>query len=89
MDLTVFLWFVIFIFFQNMIFQFQSRFPPSHWSSLRCIIVIFNDREKSIGSTVGMQRTVQTSSLLKRRIQIDVPERVDRLEFANILFIYF
>ena len=69
-------------------FQFQSRFPSSHWPSLRCIILIFNDREKDTGSTVGMQRTVQTSNLLKRRIQIDVPERVDRLEFANILFIY-
>ncbi|PAV72655.1 hypothetical protein WR25_21108 [Diploscapter pachys] len=46
-----------------------SRFPSSHWPSLRCIIVIFNEREKDTGSTVGMQRTVQTSSLLKRRIQ--------------------
>ncbi|PAV62955.1 hypothetical protein WR25_03857 [Diploscapter pachys] len=61
-----------------------SLYPSSHWSSLRCIIVIFNDREKDTGSTVGMQRTVQTSSLLKRRIQIDVPERVDRLYLDDL-----
>ncbi len=41
----------------------------SHWPELRNIITIVDARQKKVPSRTGMQRTVETSKLFKKRIQ--------------------
>jgi len=43
--------------------------PASYWPELRDIIVITDEKEKKVSSRKGMQLTVKTSKLYKRRIQ--------------------
>jgi diphosphomevalonate decarboxylase len=49
--------------------------PVDHWSNLRAIVVVVNSRVKRDSSTNGMQRSVETSQLYQRRLQL-IPERI-------------
>uniref|UniRef100_A0A1I7Y744 Diphosphomevalonate decarboxylase n=1 Tax=Steinernema glaseri TaxID=37863 RepID=A0A1I7Y744_9BILA len=50
-----------------------------NWPELRAIILVTSEKEKAVGSSVGMRLTVQTSELLKYRVSHVVPERVKGL----------
>jgi len=52
--------------------------PRSHWPEMHAIICIVSDDKKGTSSTAGMQRTVETSELLKHRIQ-HVPSRMEAI----------
>lgn len=42
--------------------------PSSHWDDLTIFIIVVADTRKKVASTEGMQRTVETSTLLKYRV---------------------
>uniref|UniRef100_A0A336KUU7 Diphosphomevalonate decarboxylase n=1 Tax=Culicoides sonorensis TaxID=179676 RepID=A0A336KUU7_CULSO len=54
----------------------------NHWPELRILILVVNDHRKDTSSTSGMNRTVQTSELLKQRINVCVPERIESMNLA-------
>lgn len=56
--------------------------PETHWPELRVIILVVSNKQKSVGSTEGMRRSVHTSELLKYRVEKCVPERIKILEKA-------
>ncbi|GAA5909213.1 diphosphomevalonate decarboxylase MVD1 [Sporobolomyces salmoneus] len=56
--------------------------PVEHWDDLDAIILVVSDKKKGTASTVGMQKTVATSSLLQHRIKEVVPERMRKMEKA-------
>lgn len=56
--------------------------PKSHWSDLQALICVVSDAKKGTPSTAGMQRTVQTSPFLQRRIQDVVPLRMKEITQA-------
>ncbi|KAM4596289.1 diphosphomevalonate decarboxylase [Fundulus diaphanus] len=59
----------------------QQVEPESHWPELRILVLVASAERKPIGSTSGMQTSVQTSSLLKHRAEAVVPRRmVDMIE---------
>ncbi|CAP37628.1 Protein CBG20661 [Caenorhabditis briggsae] len=53
-----------------------------NWPDLYCIILVFNDERKKVGSSEGMRRTRETSTLLKHRIEYVVPERIEQVKKA-------
>ncbi|WWC70642.1 diphosphomevalonate decarboxylase [Kwoniella pini CBS 10737] len=55
--------------------------PQSHWPEMHAIICVVSDAKKGTSSTSGMQRTVETSTLLKERLKI-VPERMKLISKA-------
>ncbi|KAH8339638.1 hypothetical protein KR074_002918 [Drosophila pseudoananassae] len=52
------------------------------WSNMHVVILVVNDQRKNTGSTLGMQRSVQTSQLIQHRADKIVPERVNQLKSA-------
>ncbi|XP_075246072.1 uncharacterized protein LOC142339727 [Convolutriloba macropyga] len=56
-------------------------FSENHWPELRVLILIFSSDRKTNPSTTGMQRSVETSELLKERLEI-VPKRLSELKLA-------
>mmetsp|Transcript_16749 Transcript_16749/g.23450 ORF Transcript_16749/g.23450 Transcript_16749/m.23450 type:complete len:403 (+) Transcript_16749:36-1244(+) len=50
-----------------------------HWPEMRVLICVVSKGEKKIGSTMGMQQSVETSTLLKHRIDHVVPKRMDEM----------
>lgn len=50
--------------------------PESHWPDIHALICVVSDDKKGTSSTSGMQRTVETSSLLQHRIAHVVPQRM-------------
>jgi diphosphomevalonate decarboxylase len=52
------------------------------WDGLEALILVVSDARKDTGSTEGMQLTVETSDLLKHRIEHVVPERMQLMEKA-------
>ncbi|KAH8241141.1 hypothetical protein KR026_006177, partial [Drosophila bipectinata] len=52
------------------------------WPNMHVIILVVNDQRKNTGSTLGMQRSVQTSQLIQYRADKIVPERVNQLKSA-------
>ncbi|EGT48442.1 hypothetical protein CAEBREN_16419 [Caenorhabditis brenneri] len=54
----------------------------SNWPDLYCIILVFNDGRKKVGSSEGMRRTSETSTLLQHRIESIVPQRIDEIKKA-------
>uniref|UniRef100_A0A1I7TSE9 Diphosphomevalonate decarboxylase n=1 Tax=Caenorhabditis tropicalis TaxID=1561998 RepID=A0A1I7TSE9_9PELO len=54
----------------------------SNWTDLYCIILVFNDGRKKVGSSEGMKRTRETSTLLKYRIESIVPKRIEQIKEA-------
>lgn len=47
----------------------------THWPEMRILILVVNDSQKKTSSTIGMKQSVETSELLKYRVQKCVPER--------------
>jgi diphosphomevalonate decarboxylase len=56
----------------------------SHWPDMRVLILVVADHAKETGSTDGMKRSVETSSLIHHRANIVVPDRVQRIKKAII-----
>lgn len=54
----------------------QQVAPANHWPQLRVLILVANDQRKETGSTSGMGSSVQTSTLLKYRASMVVPQRI-------------
>ncbi|XP_034045113.1 diphosphomevalonate decarboxylase [Thalassophryne amazonica] len=54
----------------------QQVAPEMHWPELRVLVLVASDKQKPIGSTAGMQTSVQTSCLLKHRVESVVPGRM-------------
>ncbi|KAF7211884.1 diphosphomevalonate decarboxylase [Nothobranchius furzeri] len=57
----------------------QQVEPESHWPELRILVLVASAKRKPIGSTSGMQTSVQTSVLLKHRAESVVPHRMDKM----------
>jgi diphosphomevalonate decarboxylase len=56
--------------------------PASHWPEMEALILVVSDAQKDIGSTVGMQESVLTSTLFTERVCHVVPERMKQMEHA-------
>lgn len=56
--------------------------PASHWPTMRALILVVSASKKSVSSTSGMQITVATSQLFKRRAETVVPENMAKMEKA-------
>ena len=56
--------------------------PTEHWPEMQALICVVSDDKKGTSSTSGMQRSVETSSLLQHRIKHVVPDRMDRMAAA-------
>jgi len=53
-----------------------------HWPELRSLILVVSSKEKSVGSTIGMKRSVETSGMLKYRVNNVLNERIEAMEEA-------
>ncbi len=56
--------------------------PREHWPDVHALICVVSDDKKGTSSTSGMQRTVETSTLLQHRIAQVVPARMDAIRDA-------
>ncbi|KAG8894998.1 diphosphomevalonate decarboxylase [Tulasnella sp. 403] len=56
--------------------------PREHWPDLHALICVVSDDKKGTSSTAGMQRTVETSTLLQHRIKHVVPARMVAIKKA-------
>jgi len=56
--------------------------PVSHWPEMRALILVVSAEKKSVGSTLGMQTTVETSTLAQARFSDVVPKRMQEIEKA-------
>lgn len=54
----------------------QQVEPETHWPELRILVLVASAERKPVGSTSGMQTSVQTSRLLKHRAESVVPGRM-------------
>ncbi|KAM6223165.1 diphosphomevalonate decarboxylase [Rhynchocyon petersi] len=54
----------------------QQVAPESHWPELRVLILVVSAEKKFVGSTAGMQTSVETSALLQYRAAAVVPARM-------------
>ncbi|KAM7101645.1 LOW QUALITY PROTEIN: diphosphomevalonate decarboxylase [Ciconia maguari] len=50
--------------------------PKTHWPELRVLVLVVSGEKKQVGSTAGMQTSVDTRPLLKHRAEVVVPERL-------------
>lgn len=50
--------------------------PSLHWPEIRILILVVSDNKKTTSSSFGMKQSVQTSELLKYRVQHCVPKRI-------------
>ncbi|XP_015277272.1 PREDICTED: diphosphomevalonate decarboxylase [Gekko japonicus] len=57
----------------------QQVAPETHWPELRVLILVVSAEKKPVGSTAGMQTSVETSRLLKHRAEAVVPERMAQM----------
>ncbi|XP_041842384.1 diphosphomevalonate decarboxylase [Melanotaenia boesemani] len=57
----------------------QQVEPETHWPELRILVLVASAERKPIGSTSGMQTSVQTSCLLKHRAESVVPVRMEEM----------
>jgi diphosphomevalonate decarboxylase len=56
--------------------------PAAHWPELRLLIAVVSDAKKDTGSTDGMARAVETSTLLRHRAAAVVPARLEAAKAA-------
>ncbi|XP_018523543.1 diphosphomevalonate decarboxylase [Lates calcarifer] len=54
----------------------QQVEPETHWPELRILVLVASAERKPVGSTSGMQTSVQTSCLLKHRAESVIPGRM-------------
>lgn len=52
------------------------------WPGMEALVLVVSDARKDVGSTEGMQETVETSTLLTERIKLVVPMRMKEMEDA-------
>ena len=52
------------------------------WNDMEALVLVVSDARKDVGSTEGMQETVETSTLLQERIRSVVPMRITEMEDA-------
>ncbi|OWZ33508.1 diphosphomevalonate decarboxylase [Cryptococcus neoformans AD2-60a] len=52
-----------------------------HWPEMHALICVVSDAKKGTSSTSGMQKTVETSTLLQERLRV-VPKRMDAISQA-------
>ncbi|NXJ05710.1 MVD1 decarboxylase, partial [Odontophorus gujanensis] len=57
----------------------QQLQPETHWPELSVLVLVVSGEKKAVGSTAGMQTSVDTSPLLKYRAEVVVPERMTRM----------
>uniref|UniRef100_A0AAQ4PAR2 Diphosphomevalonate decarboxylase n=1 Tax=Gasterosteus aculeatus aculeatus TaxID=481459 RepID=A0AAQ4PAR2_GASAC len=57
----------------------QQVAPETHWPELRVLVLVASAERKPVGSTSGMQTSVQTSRLLKHRAESVVPGRMEEM----------
>nr|XP_033795931.1 diphosphomevalonate decarboxylase [Geotrypetes seraphini] len=57
----------------------QQIAPESHWPELQVLVLVVSAERKPVGSTAGMQTSVETSPLLKHRAEAVVPDRVKEM----------
>lgn len=53
--------------------------PREHWPEMQALVCVVSDKKKGTSSTSGMQRTVETSTLLQHRIREVVPKRMEQM----------
>ncbi|XP_049876139.1 diphosphomevalonate decarboxylase [Pectinophora gossypiella] len=51
----------------------------SHWPEMRALILVVGDTKKKVSSTKGMKISVETSDLLKYRVEHCVPKRTEEI----------
>jgi diphosphomevalonate decarboxylase len=56
--------------------------PASHWRGVRALILVASERKKTVSSSSGMQQTVATSGLFRRRVDDVVPRHMVEVEAA-------
>lgn len=56
--------------------------PAEHWIDIHALICVISDSKKGTSSTAGMQRTVETSSLIQHRTTHVVPQRMKDISAA-------
>lgn len=54
----------------------------TYWPEMRVVVLVVNDKEKETGSTLGMQNSVKTSTLIAHRAAVVVPERIGAITAA-------
>ena len=52
------------------------------WAEIKVLILVVSDLKKDVGSSIGMQESVETSSLFTERIKNVVPERMIEMDKA-------
>lgn len=50
-----------------------------HWPEMRVLVLVVADTKKHTSSTNGMKTTVETSELMKHRVRVSVPLRVEKM----------
>jgi diphosphomevalonate decarboxylase len=63
----------------SLAYEVASR---DHWPDMHALICVVSDDKKGTSSTSGMQRTVETSTLLQHRIKYVVPQRMKDISAA-------
>lgn len=53
--------------------------PASHWPEMHVLVLVVNDEKKKVSSSLGMQRSVLNSAILKYRASDCVPSRVTQI----------
>jgi diphosphomevalonate decarboxylase len=56
--------------------------PETHWPDMEALILVVSDAKKGVGSTEGMQETVETSDLMEHRIKYSAPRRMEQMKKA-------
>ena len=59
----------------------RQLFTEEHWPELRMVFLFVDERKKKVGSTDGMRRSMETSTLMKARLE-SIPEKLVRMEDA-------
>lgn len=59
----------------------RQLFAEKHWPELRMVFLFVDERKKKVGSTDGMRRSMETSALMKARLE-SIPEKLVRMEDA-------
>lgn len=55
--------------------------PDTHWPELEALVCVVSDAKKGTSSTSGMQQTIESSPLMKERLQV-VPGRMNAMKQA-------
>ena len=62
--------------------QARQIFSHEHWPELQVLILVVSDEKKQVSSSRGMQRSLETSPLIRTRAESIVPERIQLMKAA-------